>query len=154
MINLPILFSPDYHELNNPSGLLELIKQVGAFRRNSPGGEVSPEILAFGDRVMHLEGKTGFNAFLGTNLEETLQEHGIEHVILAGVVTSVCLDSTGRAASEKGLSVTIASDCTAGRSQTEQEFYCENIFPLYANVATMSELTADLKSSTELRDAA
>lgn len=147
-INLPILFSPDYHELQNPAGLLALIKEVGAFRRNTTGGAVSPEIMSLGDRVQHLEGKTGFNAFLGTKLETTLKENGVDHVILAGVVTSVCIDSTGRAAAELGFSVTVASDCSAGRSQTEHEFYCENIFPLYAEVSTLAELSAPLKRSS------
>ncbi len=146
-INLPILFSSDYHELQNPAGLLALVKELGAFRRNTPGGAVSPEIQALGDRVVHLEGKTGFNAFLGTKLEATLREHGVERVILTGVVTSVCIDSTGRAAAEKGFAVTVASDCSAGRSQTEHEFYCENIFPLYAEVATLAQLTAPLEST-------
>lgn len=146
-INLPILFSPDYDELQNPAGLLALIKELGAFRRNTPGGAVSPEILGFGDRVLHLEGKTGFNAFLGTKLEEKLREHGIERVVLTGVVTSVCIDSTGRAASEKGFTVTVASNCAAGRSQTEHDFYCENIFPLYAEVATLDELCAPLEEA-------
>lgn len=146
-INLPILFSSDYHELVNPAGLLAQIKELGAFCRNTPGGAVSPEILAFGDRILHLEGKTGFNAFLGTDLEASLRDRGIEHVILTGVVTSVCLDSTGRAASEKGLSVTVASDCSAGRSQAEHDFYCENVFPLYAEVKTLAELTAPSSES-------
>ena len=150
LINLPILFSSDYHELQNPTGLLALIKEVGAFRRNTPGGEVSSEIMAFGDRIMHLTGKTGFNAFLGTDLEKTLRSHGIEHVVLAGVVTSVCLDSTGRAAAEKGFSVTVASNCSAGRSQTEHEFYCENIFPLYAGVQSLDEML----EAAAVRDAA
>ncbi|MEM8710974.1 MAG: cysteine hydrolase [Planctomycetota bacterium] len=141
-INLPILFSSDYHELENPAGLLALVKEVGAFRRNTEGGAVSPEIMAFGDRILHLEGKTGFNAFLGTDLESTLRERGIERVILTGVVTSVCIDSTGRAASEKGFSVTVVSDCSAGRNSTEHDFYCENVFPLYAEVASLADLAS------------
>ena len=141
-INLPILFSPDYSELANPTGLMATIKELGAFRRDRPGGETVPELLALGDRVETLRGKTGFNAFHGTQLDARLRELGVREVILTGVVTSVCLDSTGRAAAEEGFDVTILSDCSAGRSAAEHAFYCESIFPLYARVMTLAERRA------------
>lgn len=142
-INLPILFSPDYSELSNPTGLMATIKEVNAFRRDRPGGETVPQLSALGDRVETLQGKTGFNAFHGTALEERLRALGVREVILTGVVTSVCLDSTGRAAAESGFGVTVLSDCSAGRSAAEHQFYCETIFPLYARVCTLQELMAD-----------
>ena len=73
-----------------------------------------------------------------------LQELGVEHVILCGVVTSVCIDSTGRAANELGYKVTVLSDCIAGRSATEQDFYCEDVFPLYAEVCESDALRRDV----------
>ncbi|MEO1228960.1 MAG: cysteine hydrolase [Myxococcota bacterium] len=133
-INLPILFSPDYEELSNPSGLLAKIKEVGAFRRDTEGGKTIPELEALGERVIHLYGKTGFNAFLGTGLDEFLQSRGVRKIYLTGVVTSVCLDSTGRAASELGYEVTVISNASAGRSEMEHAFYCSDVFPLYAQV--------------------
>ena len=60
--------------------------------------------------------------------------------MIAGVVTSICIDSTGRAAHERGYRVSILKDCTAGRTSFEQNFYCENIFPLYASVIESKEL--------------
>jgi nicotinamidase-related amidase len=50
------------------------------------------------------------------------------------VKTSLCIDSTGRSAYEKGYKVSILSDCTAGSDYFEHRFYCEKIFPLYAEV--------------------
>jgi nicotinamidase-related amidase len=50
------------------------------------------------------------------------------------VVTSICVDSTGRAAYDRGYKVSVLSDCTSGRTTFEQDFYCENVFPLYAEV--------------------
>jgi nicotinamidase-related amidase len=79
-------------------------------------------------------GKRGLNAFARTELEDVLKQYDIEHVVPAGVVTSICIDSTGRAAHERGFSVHVLRDVTCGRTDMEQDFYCENIFPLYANV--------------------
>ena len=94
---------------------------------------------ASGDRILTVEGKRGLNAFASTELDETLKDRGIEHVVLSGAVTSICIDSTGRAAHERGYRVSVLSDCTASRTPYEQEFYCENIFPLYAEVLTSEE---------------
>ncbi|MFK7927541.1 MAG: cysteine hydrolase family protein [Myxococcota bacterium] len=143
-ITLPILFSPNYSELPRPTGLLATIKELGAFRRDTVGGQTVPDFTSFGDRIETITGKTSFNAFFGTNLHERLTAQGITDLVLCGVVTSVCIDSTGRAAAELGYGVTVLSDCTAGRSAAEHTFYCEDIFPLYAQVQKSSTLLRHL----------
>lgn len=134
VLNLPLLYSRDYSELRDPVGLLATIRDVGAFRRGSHGAEVIDELKALGDRVETLHGKTGFNAFLGTQLHETLRERGIETVVVAGILTSICIDSTARASVEAGYRTVILSNCSAGKSAVEHEFYCNDIFPNYATV--------------------
>lgn len=134
LIATPIQFTEDYSELAEPTGILEVIKNVGAFKAGNPGSETIPELAAHGDRIRTVPGKRGLNAFSNTDLEEVLSEHGVTDVVLAGVVTSICIDSTGRAAHERGYRVSVLADCTAGRTEFEQKFYCESIFPLYAHV--------------------
>ena len=146
IVNTPILFSEDYSELHDPSGLMATIKDAGAFRRDAWGGEVHPAILAFGDRILHLRGKTRFNGFHGTDLHGFLAEKGIEHIVIAGVITSLCVDSTARAASDLGFSVTILTDCSAARSMDEHSFYCESIFPLYASTETAESFVSKVEA--------
>ena len=88
---------------------------------------------------------------MGTSLESYLQAHQIEHVILAGAVTSICIDSTGRSAHEKNYQVTILSDCISARTVFEQEFYLENVFPLYAQTISSKELVNSLEMMTNAR---
>ena len=140
IINTPILFSPDYHELLEPKGLMATIKEIGAFQRGAWGGEVIPQIMAFGDRITHLQGKTWFSSFQGTDLQSFLTDRNIQNIVLAGVVTSLCIDSTARAAADLGYATSILSDCTGARTMDEQQFYCESIFPLYAETQTTDEL--------------
>ena len=87
-----------------------------------------------------MPGKRGLNAFSNTDLDNLFQQHGITNVAIAGVVTSICVDSTGRSAFERGYKVSILSDCTSGRTTFEQDFYCENVFPLYAEVLNHKQL--------------
>jgi nicotinamidase-related amidase len=140
LISTPIMFTKDYAELVDPTGILKIIVDVGAFKEAEKGSETIPELAAFGDRILEIPGKRGLNAFSNTELDEILKSKGIEDVVLAGVVTSICIDSTGRAAHERGYRVSVLEDCTAGRTLFEQEFYCERIFPLYAKVLQSNSL--------------
>lgn len=140
MIQTPIIFTKDYSELINPVGILKTIIDVKAFNEDSPGSATIPEFQTYGDRILTVAGKRGLNAFSNTSLHQVLKAHNIERVVLSGVVTSICIDSTGRAAHELGYQVTVLSDCTASRTPFEQSFYCDQVFPLYADVITSSEL--------------
>ena len=133
-ISTPIIFTEGYEELVQPAGILKTIKDVEAFKSGEKGSKVIPEILKYGDSVLEIPGKRGLNAFSNTTLDEILKKNCIENLIMLGVVSSVCIDSTARSAFELGYNVTILSDCTAGRTTFEQDYYCENIFPIYANV--------------------
>ncbi len=144
ILQTPIIFSDDYSELTQPVGLLRAIKEAGAFRRGSAGSDPIPMLNSYGDRIHTIPGKDGFNAFANTELSDTLTAHNIEHVVLAGAVTSICIDSTGRSAHEQGYGVTILSDCTCGRTNFEHEFYCEHILPLYADVCRSEDLLQKL----------
>ena len=125
-------------------GRLKAIKQVGAFQQGQPGSDTVDELSRFGDRIRVLPGKRGLNAFVGTDLDSTLRRHGITHLVLTGAVTSICIDSTARSAYERGLLVTVLEDCTAGRTDVEQEFFCKNIFPSYAQVSDSEHLISEL----------
>jgi nicotinamidase-related amidase len=140
LVTTPIVFTNDYSELVEPAGILKAVKEAGAFKSGTKGSETIKELIAYGERILEVPGKRGLNAFSNTNLHEILQEKGVTDVCLAGTVTSVCIDSTGRSASEKGYRVHILRDCTAGRSNIEEGFYCDSIFPLYADVLDSSEL--------------
>jgi nicotinamidase-related amidase len=144
IISTPIILKPDYRALANSVGILDTIKQVGAFKEGSVGADTIPELLAFGDRITYVSGEVGFNAFSATNLGDVLKERGMKNLLVAGMVTSLCIDSTGRAGYERGYKVTILSDCTSARTPVEQEFFCSHVFPLYGEVATNEKLKAEM----------
>jgi nicotinamidase-related amidase len=140
MVSTPIVLTPDYRALASPSGILHKIKESGAFAAGSAGAQTVPELLAFGDRIDYVQGKVGFNGFSGTQLDTFLRGKAIEQVLLAGMVTSLCIDSTGRAAYERGYGVTLLSDCTSARTPTEQDYYCSQVFTLYARVMASTDI--------------
>ena len=149
IVDTPVIFTPDYSELAEPTGILKAVKELGAFKEGTKGAETIPEIRRFGERIVEVPGKRGLNAFSNTELDELLKRHGIRTVVLAGCKTSLCIDSTGRSAYDKGYKVVILSNCTAGTDEFEQKFYCEKIFPLYADVIDHERFLAQLEAEYE-----
>ncbi len=147
MVNTPIVFSQSYQEIENPIGILKTIREVEAFKGGTPGAETIDEIRAYGDRIIEIPGKKGFNAFSNTELEKLLNDHGVETVILTGCVTSICVNATALHAVETGFDVTILSDCTSGRTPVEQQFFCENVFPLFSTVCTSEDVLSSVSKT-------
>ena len=145
IISTPIHFTPTYEELVEPIGILKTIKELGAFQAGKFGSQTIPELHPFKTRIVEIPGKRGLNAFACTSLDLVLRQRDIHHVILAGTITSICIDSTGRFAHQLGYRVSILSDCTSARTVFEQEFYCKNIFPVYADVMPHTQLLNNLK---------
>ena len=146
MISTPIMFTPTYEELDDPVGILKMIKEVGAFNSEKPGSQTIPELSELGGRITEVAGRRGLNAFTKTDLNKILESRQIKYVIIAGILTSVCVDSTGRAAHDLGYHVSIIKDCTTGRTTIEQDFFCENVFPLYASTISYQEFLEDINS--------
>ncbi|MBI4491447.1 MAG: cysteine hydrolase [Chloroflexi bacterium] len=55
--------------------------------------------------------KHRYSGFVGTNLELILRSKGIKSVLMAGVATSVCVESTGRDAFMRDFYVVLVEDC-------------------------------------------
>ena len=146
IIATPIFFTPNYQEFVEPVGILKTIKSVGAFQAGTKGSQMIDELRPFGSKILEVPGKRGFNAFMNINSDMILHEKGITHVVLAGAVTWVCIDSTGRSAHEKGYQVVVLSDCTSARTVFEQEFYHSSL-PLYADTINHTELLQRLTST-------
>ena len=53
------------------------------------------------------------NAFLGTDLEHTLDRHGVEALTIVGSMSHMCIDAATRAAADHGYQVAVAHDACA-----------------------------------------
>lgn len=58
-------------------------------------------------------GKATYDAFLGTPLEPLLRDRGVEQVLITGVLTHMCCETTARAAFCRGFEVYVPVDATA-----------------------------------------
>jgi nicotinamidase-related amidase len=57
--------------------------------------------------------KVNPNSFRDTPLEDELRARGVDHVVVCGMMTSMCVDATVRAAVDLGFEATVAHDACA-----------------------------------------
>jgi nicotinamidase-related amidase len=75
---------------------------------NQAGWEIHPAIMpANGERVIR---KRASDSFYETPLESELHTAGISHLLVTGMRTERCVDTTARVAVSKGFDVTLISD--------------------------------------------
>ncbi len=76
-----------------------------------PGAGFVPELLPQpGDVVLRKPGKGAFHA---TSLDAILHAQGITHLLIGGVTTEVCVQSTMREANDRGYECLLVTDCAA-----------------------------------------
>lgn len=83
------------------------------FRPGTPGADLRPGFEPQVDDI-HLI-KHYANAFRETPLDEELKRLGADHLVVAGMMTHMCIDTTCRAAADRGYQVTLLGDATATR---------------------------------------
>lgn len=84
--------------------------------------------------------KTRWGAFHGTSLHERLQSRGVTQIVLAGVATSIGVESTARAANEHGYNVVLATDAMTDVDAAAHQNSVERIFPKLGETATTAEI--------------
>ncbi len=77
----------------------------------TPGFAHDGRVAPAGDEPVVVKGAP--NAFIGTDLERRLRDNGISELVVAGMMTSMCVDATVRAAVDLGFDVTVVCDACA-----------------------------------------
>jgi nicotinamidase-related amidase len=95
----------------------------------------------------HTVTKRTWGAFTKTGLDEYLKNLGVTQVVLAGVATSIGVESTARQAYEHGFNVTLAVDAMTDLNADAHTNSITRIFPRLGETGTTREII-DLLDST------
>jgi nicotinamidase-related amidase len=85
-------------------------------------------------------------AFASTGMEAILRAIGIENIIVTGVSTNNCVETTAREASDRGFGVVMVSDATGTCSEEMQEHTLRGFRRLWGRVASTDEVIGELQS--------
>jgi nicotinamidase-related amidase len=75
-----------------------------------PGADIVPDLAPLAQETVI--DKPGKGAFYATALGEILRQRGITHLLLAGVTTEVCVQTTMREANDRGYDCLLVEDAT------------------------------------------
>jgi nicotinamidase-related amidase len=87
--------------------------------RGEPGHDIIPELYpVVGEPVVDKPGK---GAFYATDLDAMLKNRGITQLIICGVTTEVCVNTTVREANDRGYDCVVVADCVGSYFPEFQE---------------------------------
>ena len=136
---VPVLFGPmaytmeDYANahLQRRSGINRLMFESKMFLAGSFGADFHADVQPQpGDIVLQPHKGTDV---METDLPEHLKRLGTTHLVLAGMTANLCVESTGRHASELGYDVTFLSDAIGAESLPAYEASIHLNYPLIGN---------------------
>ncbi|MBC7664678.1 MAG: hydrolase [Caulobacter sp.] len=88
--------------------------------------------------------KRQWGAFHGTELDLQLRRRGIGTIVLAGIATSIGVESTARFAWELGYDIVFAEDATSGPDAAMHANSFEKVFPRLGRVRKTADVLAAL----------
>lgn len=109
--------------------------------RDDPLSEIDPRFDSNGCLVIE---KAQYDAFHGTSLEETLKERGVKQVVVCGVMTHLCCETTARSAFMRGFEVFFPVDGTATYNEMFHRATLVNLAHGFARLTMVDELIGQL----------
>lgn len=88
----------------------------------------------------HVVTKRTWGAFTGTGLDAYLKAQGVTQIVLAGIATSIGVESTARQAHELGYHVTLAIDAMTDMSAEAHANSIARIFPRLGETGSTGEI--------------
>ncbi len=121
-----------------PNQLVPAMREVGALVEGSWDAEIVDELKPkAGDIIID---KARPSAFYGTRLDPVLSNLGIRNLVICGVTTNICVESTARDAGQRDFHVFTVSDATAEFEQSRHEHALNTLGFIFGWLATTDEV--------------
>ena len=149
---IPVYFTTAGFKLDySDSGILldnwPQVKQMGGWIRGTWDMQIVDQLTPNPDNKDEIVIEKNRNsAFWGTNFEVMLAERGINHLILTGVATNICVESTARDAFSNGIYVTTVSDGTASPDEECHKASLKTLDLFFGGTATAAEVEEALRA--------
>jgi ureidoacrylate peracid hydrolase len=148
---LPVFYTrysldPDYSDAGLLLEVLPQIKGTGGMVRDTWDAEIVDELAPQpGDRVID---KTRYSAFYGTDLEAQLSALSVDTLIVCGVTSNVCVESTVRDAFFRDIRIIVPSDATAAVTPEMHASALRNFEYSFGPVVTTDDLVTAMAAVT------
>ncbi|MFD8807295.1 isochorismatase family protein [Streptomyces sp. NPDC059597] len=124
---------------------MPLVVSIGP--EQDPRGGLYPEVSQeIGDHPIIHRGGT-FDAFGHPEFEQAIEATGVKHLILGGLATEGCIQSTALSALRKGYGVSIVADAVAGLTQVAHDTAMTRLVSVGVTPLTWLALASELQVS-------
>ncbi|MDP8207501.1 MAG: isochorismatase family protein [Candidatus Electryonea clarkiae] len=113
---------------------------------SDPASEIIPQLIEYDADVIV---KTQYDAFYNTELEEMLRNNGVEHIVICGVMTHLCCESTARSAFVRGFMVHFPLDGTATYNREFHLSTIRNLSHGFASILTVQDVMNQMVRDAE-----
>jgi ureidoacrylate peracid hydrolase len=128
----------DYESWKYLAPIQKAAMQRKTFEYGTWGGEIRAEFAPQPGDIVAQEHWCS-SGFANTDLDLLLKRHGIQKLIVAGLIAHTCVESTVRFAIELGYDVTLVKDATADYSEEFMHAALVNNLPNYASAIVTTE---------------
>jgi ureidoacrylate peracid hydrolase len=121
---IPVIFTrytlrPDYKDAGLLGDIYPALKDSGAMVVGTRDWEIAEELKPVeGDIILD---KQRYSSFYNTNLEVILRGLGVTLLVVTGVTTNICVESTVRDAFFRDFKVTVLEDCVGAVDEMMQQ---------------------------------
>src|SRR3954470_10549475 len=143
VVHSTIVLRPDGFGTQANCLLLGSLKKKGAVVAGCRGAEIHPDLEPHPSDVV-LQRAHGLTPFHSSELEPLLRERGVTSVVLTGVSTNIGIPGAALEAVNRGFTVVVAEDCTAGAWPEAHDFQVRHTLPLLATITSADEVAAAL----------
>ncbi|UCG41968.1 MAG: isochorismatase family protein [candidate division WOR-3 bacterium] len=137
----PVVYTRHAHKDRSDMGMLGQWWDDGIIQ-GTPESEIVPELAPFqGDVVV---GKSRYSAFAGTGLDQLLRHRGVSDLVVTGVMTNLCCETTAREAFVRDFRVFFAADGTGTATEQMHQASLLNLAYGFARVESVARLLDSL----------
>ena len=144
VVYVKIGFRPGYPEVSPRNRAFAGLAESSAFVLGE-SSEIHPAVAPATSDIVVV--KRRVSAFAGSDLDVVLRARGVDRLVLAGIATSGVVLSTLRAAADLDFGITVLRDGCADSDSEVHRVLLEKVFPRQADVVTVDEWVAGLRST-------
>lgn len=116
----------------------------GLYPRGTPEHRVIDALSPRSDELVL--NKTTSGAFNSTGFEVALRTLGVDTIVITGVSTCACVETTARAASDRGIKCVIVEDCSAAFDAEMHNATMRSFYLYYGDVRSTQEVLGEIES--------
>ena len=143
--SVPVIFVRTYHDRwsDHESNYLR-DSRVGVLHHLQPNARGSEFYRLRPGADDYVLTKRRYSAFFGTELDILLRNLGTRKLILAGVATNVCVETTARDACMRDFDVVVVRECVAAYSEAAHSAALANIDNHFGRLVALDEVAPHL----------